>query len=144
MSNQRFKPKFDKVYWVSFALSMVYIIAMTAISFMHLTVFWITGAVNLVLIWVLLSPWFGYVELREKTVFIRFGFLLHREIPYEKIRKTEKARHWYSESIVALKNAIEHVDIRYNSFDVVSVSVVENDALIEALAARIKAEKCNK
>lgn len=144
MSNQRFKPKFDKLYWWILAPCVIYMIVMTAISFMHPTMLIITAAVDLLLVWALVTPWFGYVELREQTVLVKFGLFLKREIPYSKIRKTDKVRRWYSESMLSLKNAMEHVDIRYNSFDVVSVSVVENDALIEALAARIKAEKCNK
>ena len=133
---QIFKPKFDKMYWWSLALCAVYMIAMTFVALWHVQVAIVIGAVDLLLIWVLVSPCFGYVELREETLFVKFGLILKREIPYARIRKIQKVRHWYSESIIALKNAMEHVDIRYNLCDVVSVSVVENDAFIEALKNR--------
>ena len=84
----------------------------------------------------LISTLFGYVELREKSVFIKFGFLLKKEIPYDKIRGTVKERRFYSDSMRSLKNAIEHVNIKYNSFDVVTVSVMDNDKLIEEIERR--------
>jgi hypothetical protein len=37
---------------------------------------------------------------------------------------------------MSLNNALEHIDIRYNTYDVVSVSVVDNDALIEEIDKR--------
>jgi hypothetical protein len=40
--------------------------------------------------------------------------------------------------MVSLKNAIEHVNIKYNSFDVTTVSVVDNDGFIEELKERCK------
>ena len=39
--------------------------------------------------------------------------------------------------MLALKNSIEHVDIKYNSFDVTCVSVKDNDAFIKELEERI-------
>lgn len=136
MQNQRFKPKFDKLYWLSLSLCAVYMIVMTAISVGSRPMMIITGSVNLVLLWVLVAPWFGYVELREDVIWIRFGFFLKREVAYASIKRMQKVRHWYSESMIALKNAMEHVDIRYNACDVVSVSVTDNDALIEAIEQR--------
>ncbi len=141
MPTRRFKPKFDKLYRWILVPCVIYMIVMTVISFVHPTMLIIIGAVNLLLVWALVTPWFGYVELREQTVLVKFGLFLKREIPYGKIRKMDKVRRWYSESMLSLKNAMEHVDIRYNSFDVVSVSVVDNDALIEALSARVEASK---
>jgi hypothetical protein len=91
---------------------------------------------DLFTLYFLVSSVVGYVELRENTLFIRFGFFITREIPYAKIRSLKKERRVYSESMLALKNSLDHVDIRYNSFDVVSVSVKGNDDLIAEIEAR--------
>ena len=40
--------------------------------------------------------------------------------------------------MISLKNSLEHLDVRYNSFDVVTVSVVGNDELMREIEARIK------
>ena len=39
-----------------------------------------------------------------------------------------------------LKNAIEHINIKYNKFDMVTVSVVENDDFVLELNKRIIAQ----
>jgi hypothetical protein len=41
--------------------------------------------------------------------------------------------------MASLKNALEHVNIKYNTFDIVSVSVVDNDGFIEELNTRRRA-----
>ena len=89
----------------------------------------------------LLSPLFGYVELRENTLFIKFGFILKREIPYNKIRGLIKERSFIAETMLSLKNSFEHVKIKYNSFDVITVSVIDNDSFIKEVENRCK--KCN-
>ena len=43
--------------------------------------------------------------------------------------------------MMALKNAIEHVNIKYNTFDVTTVSVADNDGFIEELDRRISENK---
>ena len=47
----------------------------------------------------LIGPFFGYVELREETLFIKYGCFLKREIPYKKVRAIAKTRGFYSESM---------------------------------------------
>ena len=84
----------------------------------------------------LISPLFGYVELREKTLFIKFGFIIKREIPYDKIRSAAKERSFISETMLSLKNSFEHVKIKYNTYDVTTVSVIDNDSFINELDLR--------
>ena len=60
-----------------------------------------------------------------------------QEIDYSAIRRIEKNRAFYSQSMAAIKNAMEHIDIYYNTFDVVSVSVIGNEALMKELRVRI-------
>ena len=86
----------------------------------------------------LITSLFGYVELREDSVFIKFGFIMKREIPYKNIRGITKERKMYADSMVALKNSLDHVNIKYNRFDMISVSVVGNDELISEIELRIK------
>ena len=89
----------------------------------------------------LVSPLFGYVELREDCVWIRCGFFLKKQIPYERIRTVTKERKWYSDSMISLKNAFEHINIKYNTFDLFSVSVVENEELMEQIMVRVKEKR---
>ena len=130
---KRFRPKLDKLFWIisSILLAIVIGITVTAI-FMPITL-WVIIPTDLFILYFVLSPLFGYVELREKTVFIKFGFFLSREIPYSKIRGTESVRKFYSDSMLSLKNSLDHVNIKYNTFDMVSVSVKDNDELIRKI-----------
>lgn len=134
---KRFRPKLDKLFWIisSILLAIVIGITVTAI-FMPITL-WVIIPTDLFILYFVLSPLFGYVELREETVFIKFGFFLSREIPYTKIRGTESVRKFYSDSMLSLKNSLDHVNIKYNAFDMVSVSVKDNGELIRELAARL-------
>jgi hypothetical protein len=97
--------------------------------------------VDILIAYFIISPLFGYVELREKSVFIKFGFIMSREIPYEKIRGFSKARKFYSDSMLSLKNSFDHVNIKYNTFDMISVSVTDNDLLISDIEARMRSDK---
>ncbi len=81
----------------------------------------------------MVSSLVGYVELREHTLYVKFGFILKREIPYDKIRELNKERRIMSYSMLSLKNSLEHINIKYNRFDMITVSVVKNDELIERL-----------
>ena len=134
MKNERYKPKVDKLFWWLFSITngvLLAILIPTSIGapstiFINLPIFLFTN-------YFFISSLFGYVELRESELFIKYGFFLKRSIPYAKIRRLEKDRKFYTESILSLKNAMEHVNIRYNSFDVTSVGVTDNDALIAAI-----------
>ncbi|MBE6666013.1 MAG: hypothetical protein E7603_07335 [Ruminococcaceae bacterium] len=137
MKTQKFKPLFDKTYksiWISLSVLMI---LFTALAAFEPTALFVMIPTDLFVLYFLLSPLFGYVELREDVVFIRFGLILKREIPYRKIREITKERKFYSDSMLALKNAMDHVNIKYNSFDVMSVSVVESEAFMQALEQRI-------
>ena len=137
MNEQKFKPSFDKTYlciWVPLCILMF---LFTMLAFFAPTSLFVMIPTDLFVLYFLISPLFGYVELREKTVFIRFGLILKREIPYKAIRRITRERKLYSDSMLALKNALEHINIQYNTFDVVSVSVTEHDALVQALERKI-------
>ena len=134
---RRFQPLFDITYksiWISLSVLMA---LFTALAALEPTALFVMIPTDLFVLYFLLSPLFGYVELREEVVFIRFGLILKREIPYEKIRGITKERKFYSDSMLALKNAMEHVNIKYNTFDVMSVSVMDSEAFVTELEKRI-------
>ncbi len=136
MENKKFRPLFDKLFWCTLIPTAIIMIAMTVVSAFAPITLLITTPIDLFVAYFLASPVFGYVELREKSVFVKFGLILKKEIPYVKIRKIQKDRKFYSESIVSLKNALDHVNIRYNNYDVATVSVVDMDSFIEELNCR--------
>ena len=126
----------DKLFWwITIPTAMLFFF-LFLISVCELVAFLITFSTMLLTAYFLISPLFGYVELREKMVFIKFGFFMKREIPYEKIRGTKKERKWYSDSMLSLKNSMEHVNLQYNTFDFVTISVVDNDEFIRELNKR--------
>lgn len=135
----KFKPLIDKLFWIISIPTLVFLAVVTTIVF----IFPASAAIIIIIladlatVYFLISPLFGYVELRESTLFIKYGFLIKREIPYDKIRDTVKEHRFISESMLSLKNAFEHVNIKYNTFDVTTVSVTDNDAFIAELKARI-------
>ena len=142
---KRYKPLVDKLYFIISSPTALLLLATTLVlAFLEpLALFWLIP-VDIFSSYFLISPLWGYVELRERVLFIKYGFILKREIPYEKIRKIERERKWYSETMLSLKNSLEHVNIKYNSFDVTAVSVKDNDGFvqeIEALRRRIAEEK---
>ena len=136
MQNKRYKPLIDRMLYIVWVPTTVLLLIPTVLSVVNVTALIIMLAVDAFTYYFLVSSLIGYVELREKTVFIRFGFFLKREIPYERIRGVDKARKFYSESMLSLKNSFDHLNIRYNRFDIVCVSVVGNDELMAELEKR--------
>ena len=138
MKNIRFKPKIDRLYAIIFVPTVLLTLSVTIIpSLFSLSTLWITLPTFIFVLYFLISPLFGYVELRENSVFIKYGFILKKEIPYEKIRGAFLERSFYSQSMMSLKNSFEHVNIKYNSFDITTVSVKENEKLINLLNSKI-------
>ena len=136
MEKPRFKPLFDKTYGIIWISLTVVMILCTVLAVFEPTALFVMIPTDLFVLYFLLSPLFGYVELRKDTVFIRFGFILKREIPYKKIRGITKERKFYSDSMLSLKNAMEHVNIKYNTFDMISVSIIDGDGFIRELEKR--------
>ena len=138
MEIKRYKPKFDKLYAYIIAATAVVVLISLLLTVADHSVGGgiVTGATALFIGYFLVSPCFGYVELRKSAVFIKFGFILKREIPYDRIRGVEKKRTAIADSMLSLKNAMEHVNIKYNNFDLYSVSVADNDGLMEEIKKR--------
>ena len=134
----RYKPAIDKYFWMIWIPIMLLLLVGTFLAIFEPLGLIIMLFVDLFCLYFLISSVMGYVELREEAVFIKFGFILKREIPYEKIREITKERKVVAYSTLSLKNALEHINIKYNKFDMVTVSVKENDELIKHLNERIK------
>ena len=135
--NVRFLPKIDRLTWFIFVPTLAILAAGTVIAAFAPSALFIMIPTDLFTLYFFVSPLFGYAEVRESALFIKFGFFIKREIPYSKIRGVSKERRLISESMLSLKCAIEHLNVRYNSFDVVTLSVRDNDALLALLEKKI-------
>ena len=129
----KFKPRIDSYYLGIIAITELLVTAALALCLADFTL----GGLLIMLFtfifmnFFIISPFFGYAELREEELYIKFGFFLRKAIPYSKIRAVEKKRDWYSSSLVSLKMAKEHLDVKYNRFDVVSLSIKDEEIFIE-------------
>ena len=133
--SKTFKPKLDKMFfWICIPTAVLLIGMTVAFAFLSpISVIFIMLPVDIFCAYFLISPLFGYAELREDTLFIKFGLIMKREIPYSKIRGVSFEHKFYSDSMLSLKNALDHVNIKYNVFDIISISVVENDEFAKEL-----------
>ena len=132
----KFKPRVDKYYlWIAIPTE-IFLIVMTVMTVVHFTLFGLIVmlfALALSSFFILSPVLFGYAELRDDELFVDFGVFIKRSIPYSKIRSVEKKHRFYSESMLSLKCAIDHVDVKYNSFDMISLSLKEEAKFIEEL-----------
>lgn len=138
---RRFSPRIDRLFWLIWVPTGVLMLLLTVVGAFAPMALVLMLLVDIFVFYFLVSSLVGYVELRERSVFIKYGFILKREIPYASIREVTKERRFYSESMLSLKNAMEHLNIKYNRFDLTCVSVVDNDTLLAELKARMEAEK---
>ena len=139
MKIKRYSPLIDKLFFLIAVPSALFMAAMLAlVVVIPAGAAWVIVLLCTVLVaYFLISPLFGYVELRERSVFIKCGFFLKKEIAYECIRGVCRERKWYSDSMLSLKNAMDHINIKYNRFDVFSVSVIENEELARQIEERV-------
>lgn len=139
MESKRYKPYFDKLYlFIVLPIVAILAVATTIVCiYPEIIAVCVTVFTDTLVIYFLVTPLFGYAELRGKALFIRYGLIMKREIPYEKIREVTKERRFYSESMMSLKCAVPHLHIKYGSFDVTDISVVGMDELLSELTARI-------
>ena len=141
MTQKRYKPKYDKIFWWTWIPTVLMLTVATVFAAIEPTALFIMVPTDIFTLYFLFTSLAGYAELRDDTVFIKFGFILKKEIPYAKIRGATKERKLYADSMVALKNSLDHVNIKYNIFDIASVSVRDNDEFLSELTARIEKER---
>ena len=137
MDNKKYKPKVDKLFYLVMIPTMIIVLAPVIIcGILVPTTLFITVPILLFTTYFLITTLFGYVELQESSLFIKYGFIMSKEIPYDKIRGVEKERSIISTSTLSIKNALDHVNIKYNKFDVTTVSIDDNDDFIIELNKR--------
>ena len=137
MENKIYKPLIGKMFYVISIPTALLLIAVT-ITAVYTPALLIMIPTDLLTLYFIISPLFGKVTLTEEGIVVKFGFFATRIVPYSHIRSLEKVRKWYSDSTMSLKNSMEHVNIKYNRFDIVSVSVTDNDGFIAEVNSRIK------
>lgn len=137
MPTLRYRPKIDRLFYIlSTVTFLIVFVPMLVCGILEPSTLFITVPIFLFTAYFLVSPLFGYVELGSDELFIKYGFIMKREIPYAKIRGIERERSIISHSIMSLKNALEHVNIKYNTFDVTTVSLKDEDDFLAELNAR--------
>lgn len=138
MNIKKYMPKIDRLFWSLFIPTNLFCILVLVIpSIIDPQVLFITLPIFLFVNYFFASSLFGYAELREKELFIKYGFFLKKSIPYDKIRSLEKERKFYSHSMLSLKNSYDHINIKYNFYDVTTVSLKDEDGFIAELSKRI-------
>ena len=138
MKPEKFKPKIDKLFWIILGICAFVLLPLTILpAIFEPIVLLYTIPIDILIAYFIVTPLFGYVELREETLFIKFGFFLKREIPYKNIRGISKENAFYSDSMLSLKNSFEHLNVKYNRFDMVTISVTDNDSFLNKLSALI-------
>ena len=143
MNIKVYKPAFDKLFLCIWIPLIVILISITILSLFDILTFVLLLFTDIFTFYFLFSSLAGYVELKEDIIFVKFGFIIKREIPYNKIRRIYKERKIMTDTMLSLKNAMEHVIIKYNKFDMVAVSVKDNDTFIKDLEERINNLKEN-
>ncbi len=142
MNIKKYMPKIDRLFWSLFIPTNLFCILVLVIpSIIDPQVLFITLPIFLFVNYFFISSLFGYAELRENELFIKYGFFMKKSIPYDKIRSLEKQRRFYSHSMLSLKNAYDHIDIKYNFYDLTTVSLKDEDAFVAELSERINTAK---
>lgn len=138
MNNKIFRPATDKLFFIIAISGMTIMLLSTVASALSSALMLLVMVpMDLFMLYILISPLFGFVELREESLFIKFGVFMKRDIPYRKIRGLSSERKFYSDSMLSLKLSLDHVNIKYNTFDMVSVSVKNSDEFVRELKLRI-------
>jgi len=135
---KRYNVAIDKLFFIIWIPVSVIMISLTILSFTEVLAFILLILLDLFVFYFLFSSLSGYVEIYDNYLYIKFGFIIKRKIEYKDIRDVIKERKVYSTSYLSLKNALEHIVIKYNKYDDVTISVKENDDLINELKKRIK------
>ena len=137
MKNQRYLPLIDRMFVILVVSILAIVLTPTIICGIEApSTLFITIPILLFSLYFIVSPLFGYVELGEESLFIRYGFIMTKEITYDSIRCLEIERKVISPSVMSVKNALEHVNIKYNRFDITSVSVRGNRTFTEEINSR--------
>ena len=140
MTNKRYKPLFDKLFYITSVLTFILVVTPTVVCGIHApSTLFITLPVFLFTAYFFISPLFAYAELGEDALFIKYGLMISHSIPYNKIRAIKSERGMTNHSILSIKNALVHTNIKYNTFDETTLSLKEMDEFLRDLN-----EKCDR
>ena len=85
-------------------------IPFTVISFIELPALIIVLCTDIFILYFMISSLVAYVELKENSLYIKFGFILKREIPYNTILEINKEKKGYYVVIEASVSSSKVVD----------------------------------
>ena len=103
---KRYKPAIDKYFCLIWIPTIILLLICTIISLVEPIGFIIMLFTDIFCYYFLISSLVGYVEFREDYLYIKFGFILKRCIPYNKIREIAKERKLMTSSMLSLKNSL--------------------------------------
>ena len=141
MENKRYKPLIDKYFYIIWIIMTIILLPLTIISIVYPAGFIILILTDIFCYYFMVSSLVAYVELKEDTLYIKFGFIMKREIPYNKIRSLEKEKRIITYSMLSIKNALEHINLKYNKYDMVTISLKNNDEFIKEVNEKILKNK---
>lgn len=137
MKNKKYRPKIDKLFYcIMIPTAVIVLLPVILCGILEPGTLFITVPLLLFTAYFFVTTLFGYATLRESGLFIKYGLIMKIEIPYDKIRGIEKERRIISPSIISIKNALDHVNIKFNTFDVTTLSLKDSDEFIRELNNR--------
>ena len=137
MSIKRYKPLVDKLFYCLSLATLIIVLTPTVVcGILAPSTLLIMLPILIFTAYFFVSPLCGYVELRDDGLYIKYGFIMSRTIPYAKIRRIERERTVISPAILSIKNALDHINIRYNTFDITTVSLKDSESFLRELNER--------
>ena len=141
MKDKIYKPLIDKYFYYIWAPITILLAICTYISLFEVTSFFIMVSTDIFTFYFMISSLVGYCKFQEETLYIRFGFILKIEINYKDIIEIKKERGVMTYTMLSLKNALDHITIKYNKYDFIAISVKNQEDFIQELELRIKKAK---
>ena len=138
MENKRYKPIKRTMYYLIRVPLLVAMAVATAISSTEPIALLIMLPTDALVVYFLLSELMAYAELQDEGVFIRFGFFAKQFIPYDSVYGCEKVEKWYADSTntFAIKTAVEHINLKYDKWRTLSLSIEDADGFMMALETK--------
>ena len=141
MNKKKYKPLIDKYFYCIWIPLSILLITFTVFSIAELPALLIMLATDIFTFYFMFSSLLGYCQLRENTLYVKFGFILKREIKYEDILELKKERGVMTYTMLSLKNALDHITIKYNKYDLIAISIKNQEEFILELEKKIAKAK---
>ena len=93
MQSKKYTPLVDKLFYLLSLTTLLVVLTPTVVcGILEPSTLFITLPIFIFTAYFFVSPLCGYVELRDGGLYIKYGFIVSRTIPYEKIRRIERER----------------------------------------------------